>query len=164
MSITWFPLELRRGQRVDAVILGVRADEFHKSYLPAEVEGGHQAIVPSRNLEPDTVAVQDLGFRRRLLNLVRGGPMRGSDEFVPAFKRNLCFWMPPQKAAAVLLPELNRESGGFVAILMTIKLPYSHSIFQHLPPRRRRGTAPTRAAETSAYIRHTYDNVNYKVG
>ena len=90
MSIAYFPLELRGGQHVDAVILGVRADEFHEGYLSAEVEGSHQAIVPSCNLEPDALAVQHLGVRGRLLNLVCGCPMRGSNEFVPAFKRHLC--------------------------------------------------------------------------
>src|SRR5438876_12288142 len=89
MSIACFPLELRRGQRVYAVIFGMRADEFHEGYLPAEVEGSHQAIIASRNLEPDAFAVQHLSPRSRLLDLVCGRPMRGSDKFVPAFERNL---------------------------------------------------------------------------
>ena len=31
-----FSLELRRGQHVDGIILGMRTDEFHESYLPAK--------------------------------------------------------------------------------------------------------------------------------
>ena len=73
-------------------------DKFHEGYLPAKVEGGHQAIVPSCNLEPDALAVQHLGSRRRLLDLIRGHPMRGSDERVPTFKRNLCLRVVGPKA------------------------------------------------------------------
>jgi hypothetical protein len=53
------------------------ADEVHEGYLPAEVEGGDQAIIPSGNLEPDALTVQHLGSRRRALNLVHGRPMCG---------------------------------------------------------------------------------------
>jgi hypothetical protein len=42
MSIACLPLELRRGQSVDPVVFGMRADEFHEGYLPVEVEGGYQ--------------------------------------------------------------------------------------------------------------------------
>jgi hypothetical protein len=38
----------------------MRTDEFHESYLPAKVEGNHQAVVPSRDLEPYALAVQYL--------------------------------------------------------------------------------------------------------
>jgi hypothetical protein len=72
MSIAYFPLELRCGQHVDAVILGVRADKFHESDLPAEVESSHQTIISPSNLKPDALAVQYLGVRSRLLNLVCG--------------------------------------------------------------------------------------------
>src|SRR5437868_14813810 len=91
MSIRGSPLELPCGQRVDSIVFGMRANEFHKGYLPAKVEGGHQAIVSTGNLEPDALAVQHLGTRRRFADLVRGHPMRGPDKFVPAFERNLCY-------------------------------------------------------------------------
>ena len=51
-----FPLELRYGQSIDAVVLGMGADELHKRYLPAEIESGHHAVVSSRNFEPDAPA------------------------------------------------------------------------------------------------------------
>ena len=69
----------------------MRADKFHEGYLPTEVEGGHQTVIPSGDLKPDALAVQDLGARSRFLDLVRRGPMRGPDKFAPTFKRNLCF-------------------------------------------------------------------------
>jgi hypothetical protein len=71
MSIANVPLELRCGQHVDAVMLGVRADKFHESDLPAEVESNHQTIISPRNLKPDALAVQYLGVRSRLLSLFR---------------------------------------------------------------------------------------------
>jgi hypothetical protein len=51
-----FPLELRYGQSIDAVVLGMGADELHKRYLPAEIESDHHAVVSSRNFEPDALA------------------------------------------------------------------------------------------------------------
>jgi hypothetical protein len=77
--------------------LGVGADELHENDPPAEVEGSHQAIISSRNLEPDALAVQHLGFRNRLLHVVSRGPVRGSGQPVPAFHRNLCFRMLARK-------------------------------------------------------------------
>jgi len=44
------------------------ADEFHERDLAAEIQRDHQAIVSARDLEPDTLAVQDLGLRRCSLN------------------------------------------------------------------------------------------------
>ena len=70
MSIV-FPLELRSGQCVDAVILHMRSDEFHEGYLPAEIEGGDETITPSCNLEPDALAVQHLRSWSRFLDLIR---------------------------------------------------------------------------------------------
>ena len=69
----------------------MRSDEFHEGYLPAEIEGGNQAIIPSCNLEPDALAVQHLGSWSRFLDLIRGDPARGSDESVPALEREPCF-------------------------------------------------------------------------
>ena len=76
----------------------MRANEFHEGDLPAKVEGGDKAIVPSCNLEPDALAVQYLSSRRRLLDLVRGHPSCSSDERVPAFERNLCLRVVGPKA------------------------------------------------------------------
>ena len=52
-----FPLVLRYGQRVDAIVFGVSADELHEGHLPTEIKGDHQAIVSSCNLEPVALAV-----------------------------------------------------------------------------------------------------------
>jgi len=79
----------------------MRTDEFHESYLPAKVEGNHQAVVPSRDLEPYALAVQYLSSRRRLPDFVRGHPMRGPYEFVPAFERNLCFRVVGPRSGAM---------------------------------------------------------------
>jgi hypothetical protein len=78
-----YPSVLRYGQSIDAIILGMRPDELHEGHLSAEVESDHQAVVSSRNFEPDALAVQHFGFRSCSLDLIRRGPMRGSDEFVP---------------------------------------------------------------------------------
>ncbi len=93
-----FPLELRYGQSIDAVVLCMGADELHECYLPLEIESDYQAVISSRNFEPDALAVQHLGFRSRSLDFISRGPMRGSDEFVPAFERNLCLRMFAPKA------------------------------------------------------------------
>jgi hypothetical protein len=37
-----FLLELRYGQSIYAVVLGMGADELHEGYLPAEIESDHQ--------------------------------------------------------------------------------------------------------------------------
>jgi hypothetical protein len=36
-----FSLELRHRQRIDAVILRMRAEELHERYLPTEIEGSY---------------------------------------------------------------------------------------------------------------------------
>jgi hypothetical protein len=58
-----FPSELRNGQSIDTIVLGMGADEFHEGYLPAEIECDDQAVVSSCNLEPRALAVKHLGFR-----------------------------------------------------------------------------------------------------
>src|SRR6266567_1508383 len=100
MSIV-LSLELRHGQCIDAVIFRVGADELHESDLPTEIEGGNQAIVSSCDLESHALAIQYLGFRSGFLNLIRRGPLRGSHDRVPAFKRDLCF--------RVLAPEADKH-------------------------------------------------------
>ena len=40
-----FPLELRYGQSIDAVVLGMGADELDEGYLPAEIKSDHQAVL-----------------------------------------------------------------------------------------------------------------------
>src|ERR1700722_9540683 len=86
--------ELRYRQCIDAVILRMGADELHEGDLPTEIESSHQAIVSTRNLEPHTLAVQHLGLRSGLLDLIRGAPLRRSHQLVPAFERDLCFRVP----------------------------------------------------------------------
>jgi hypothetical protein len=36
-------------------------DELNEGYLPAEIEGNHQTIISSHNVEPDTLAIQHFG-------------------------------------------------------------------------------------------------------
>src|SRR5436853_6514654 len=93
--------ELRHGQRINAVILCMSADELYKGDLSMEIESSHQAIVSSCDFEPHPLAVQHFGFRSGFLDLVRGGPLRGSHELVPAFERHLCFRVPA--------PEVNKQ-------------------------------------------------------
>ena len=52
-----FPLVLRYGQGIDAIVFGMTANEFHKGHLPTEIKGDHQAIVSSCNFEPGALAV-----------------------------------------------------------------------------------------------------------
>jgi hypothetical protein len=84
--------KLPNGDCVDAVILGVGADEFHESDLPTKVKSGNQAVVSPSDLEPYTLSIQHLGFRHRLLDVVRGTPLRDPHELVPVFERSLCLW------------------------------------------------------------------------
>src|SRR5258708_7626971 len=65
-------LELRHLQCIDAIIFRMGADELHESDLSTEIEGGHQAIVSSCDLKSHALAVQHLGFRSRLLDLIGG--------------------------------------------------------------------------------------------
>ena len=58
-------------QCIDAIVLGVSADKLHESDLTTKIESGYQAIVSSGHLEPHSLPVEHLGFRRGLLNLVR---------------------------------------------------------------------------------------------
>lgn len=51
------PLKSRYGQRINAVVLGVGADELHERYLPPEIERDFQAIVSSCNFESDALPV-----------------------------------------------------------------------------------------------------------
>src|ERR1700676_3259809 len=90
-------------------------DEFHEGDLPTEIERGNQAIVSSRDLEPHTLAVQHLGFRSRLLDLIGGRPLRGSHDRVPAFKRDLCF--------RVLAPEADKR----------VSSNHPHAAPEHVP-------------------------------
>jgi hypothetical protein len=46
------PSKLRHGQGVDAIVLGMRADEFPEGYLPTKIERDHETIVSAGNLEP----------------------------------------------------------------------------------------------------------------
>src|SRR6516162_1023650 len=98
MSMPCFPLELGSGQCVDAVILRMGSDKSHKRYLPTEVECDDQAIIPSCDLEPDTLAIQHLSSGSRFLNPIRRSPVRGSNELVPAFERGLRLRMVFPKA------------------------------------------------------------------
>src|SRR5229473_826681 len=93
--------ELRHGQRIGAVILRMCPDELHEGDLPTEIESSYQAIVSSRDLESHALAIQYLGFRSGFLNLIRGSPLRGSHDRVPAFKRDPCF--------RVLAPEADKH-------------------------------------------------------
>ena len=52
-----FPLVLRYGQGIDAIVFGMRANELHERHLPTEIKGDHQAIVSSCNFEPGALAV-----------------------------------------------------------------------------------------------------------
>jgi hypothetical protein len=38
---------LRYGQRIDAIVFGMGADELDEGDLPAEIERDHQAVIPS---------------------------------------------------------------------------------------------------------------------
>ena len=63
------------------------SDKFDEGYLTSEVESGDQAIIPSCDLEPDALAIQYLGPGSRFLDFICRGPVRGSNELVPAFER-----------------------------------------------------------------------------
>jgi hypothetical protein len=65
-----FHSELRYGQSVDAVVLGVGADEFHEGDLPTKIKSGHQTVISSCNLEPDALAIAYFGYWSRSLDLV----------------------------------------------------------------------------------------------
>src|SRR6266567_115329 len=123
MSIV-LSLELRHGQCIDAVIFRVGADELHESDLPAEIEGGNQAIVSSRDLESHALAIQYLGFRSGFLNLIRRSPLRGSHDRVPAIKRDLCF--------RLLAPEADKH----------VSSNYPHPELYHVPKTGTRGIDP----------------------
>jgi hypothetical protein len=45
------------------------ADELHEGYPAVKIESDHQTVVSACNFEPDTLAVQRLGFRSRSLDL-----------------------------------------------------------------------------------------------
>src|SRR5215831_1574428 len=94
--------ELRHSHCIDAVIFRVSTDELHERDLPVEIESSHQAIISSRNLEPDPLAVQYLRLRGGLLDLVRRGPLRRSHERMPALERCPRFWM--------LAPEFDEDA------------------------------------------------------
>src|ERR1700747_1522730 len=99
MSMPCFPLELRSGQCVDAVILRMGSDKFHKRYLPPEVECDDQAIIPSCDLEPDTIAIQHPSSGSRFLDFICRGPARRSNELIPAFERRSCLGVVSPKAS-----------------------------------------------------------------
>src|SRR5262249_3347789 len=90
----------RYGQRVDAVVFGVGPDELHEGHLATEIESNDQAVVSSRNIEPDALAVQYLGFWSGLLDFIGRSPVRCLDERVPAFERDF--------RLRVLAPEINQ--------------------------------------------------------
>jgi hypothetical protein len=48
---------MRYCQSVDAVVLGMRADELNEGRLPTKIEGDQQTVVSSRDLESDSLAV-----------------------------------------------------------------------------------------------------------
>jgi hypothetical protein len=80
------------------------ADKLYEGYLSTKIEGDDQAVVSSRDFEPDALAVEDLGFRGGSLNLVCRGPMRRSDELEPTFERDLRF--------RVLAPKVDKRISG----------------------------------------------------
>jgi hypothetical protein len=67
------------------------ADELHEGDLPTEIEGNHEPIVSSGNLESHPLAVEDFGFGCRRLDFVGRDPTRSPGQFVPPFERNLRF-------------------------------------------------------------------------
>jgi hypothetical protein len=74
------------------------SDKFHKGYLPTEVECDDQAIVPSCDLKPDTLAIQHLSSGSRFLDFICRGPVRRSNELVPAFEGRPCLGVVSPKA------------------------------------------------------------------
>ena len=48
----------------------MRADEFYEGDLPTEIEGDHETIVSSGNLESCALATEHLGFRSGGLNII----------------------------------------------------------------------------------------------
>jgi hypothetical protein len=59
------PSILRHAQRADLVVFGMRADEFHKSDLAAEIESRYETIISSGDFEPHALAIEHFCFRRR---------------------------------------------------------------------------------------------------
>jgi len=63
ISITCFPLAVRTSTRSYSACVPMN---FTKAICRRKSKGSHQAIIPSRNLEPHAVAVRHLGVRSRL--------------------------------------------------------------------------------------------------
>ncbi|WFE75240.1 hypothetical protein P8S53_02190 [Roseinatronobacter sp. S2] len=94
--------EFRDGQSVYAVIVGVRADEFHEGYLAAKIEGADHAEVAPGYLEADTFGVQHLGLGKGCLNIAGRGPHGCGRHPQPVFKRSA--------GSGVFCPELDNRS------------------------------------------------------
>lgn len=101
--------ELRHGQSIDAVIFAMGANELHERYLAVEIEGRHQAVVSSRNLEPDALTAT----RRIAENDEESAPVALGCN-IPADCWLLLSWdiygCVPQRGAQ--LPSGPREIGG----------------------------------------------------
>lgn len=87
------PSVLRYAQRIDPVVFGVRADEFHERDLPTEIEGHDQPIISPGDFKAHALAIEHLRFRHSRLYIFSRGPLRGFREPEPPLQRAFGFRM-----------------------------------------------------------------------
>lgn len=91
---------------IDAVVLGMGANELHEGYLPAEIESDHQAVVSSRNFAATELAFKSL--KRGNGSLGNSGVVReiGLEELAPL----LCFDLHALKREFAGIDDLRAEN------------------------------------------------------
>jgi hypothetical protein len=88
-----FFLELRNGQGVDPIVLGMRSDEFDERDAPREIEGNDHPKIAACDFESRTPAIQNFCIRSGKPHILHRIPFGILDQCSPTLQRNLRFRM-----------------------------------------------------------------------
>src|SRR6185312_9510492 len=79
--------------RIDTVVIGMCAEEFHERDLTSEIESNDEAIVTAGDLESYALSIQYFCFGNSLPHILHGLPARGFCQPIPTLQRSCCLGM-----------------------------------------------------------------------
>jgi len=145
---------LRHCQRIDVVVLAMRADEFYEGDLATKIEGDHEPIVSAGDLKPCALSVEHLRFRSCGLNIIHRCPMCCLGQPVPAFERNLRLWVLAPKGNEHLISSRHPD---YLNAFNTIFRNASYDYFLSANLARHFHAAGLKDVRTEALLAHTDD-------
>src|SRR6266700_6762312 len=87
-------LELRDGQGVNPVVLGMRSDELDEGDASAKIESDDHPKITAGDFEPGAFAIQYFCIGSGKTHIVHRTPFRCSDQSSPSMERRLRLRMP----------------------------------------------------------------------